>query len=167
MGTFDPARRSGILVMGVGNLLLGDEGVGVHAIEYLKKMELPVKADLLDGGTGGFHLLSLVNEYDRMVIIDAAADESNPGTVRVIKPRFASDFPRALTTHDIGLKDLIETATAIEQLPEIYLVVITINPDQPVRLTLSEEIEQVLPNVRNAVISSLLRLSKPKPEQVN
>lgn len=167
MGVNESEKKAGILVMGVGNILLGDEGVGVHSIEYLKNTELPVEADLLDGGTGGFHLLSLVNEYDRMVIIDAAADESNPGTVRVLKPRFASDFPKALTTHDIGLKDLIETATAIEQLPEIYLVVVTIDPNQPVRLSLSEEIKEVLPNVRNAVISSLLRLSKPKPEAVN
>jgi hydrogenase maturation protease len=155
-----------ILVMGVGNILLGDEGVGVHSIEYLKNRELPVHADLLDGGTGGFHLLSLVNDYHKMVIIDAAVDESQPGTVRVIKPKFANDFPKALTTHDIGLKDLIETAAALEQLPEIYLVVITINPDQPVRITLSEEIEKALPNVHNAVISSLLKLKKNKAQKV-
>ena len=117
------ASRSDILVMGVGNLLLGDEGVGVHAVEYINKRELPPGVDLLDGGTGGFHLLSLVNDYSKMVIIDAADDGNEPGTVRVIKPRFSSDFPKALTTHDIGLKDLIEPATALEQLPEIYILI--------------------------------------------
>ena len=150
--------------MGVGNILLGDEGIGVHSIEYLRDKELPEKVDLLDGGTGGFHLLSLVNEYRKMVIIDAADDGCEPGTVRVIKPRFSSDFPRALTTHDIGLKDLIETATAINQLPEIYLVVISIDPDQPVRMSISDKISESLPNIYNAVISSIFRLKKNKSQ---
>jgi len=100
-----------ILVMGVGNILLGDEGVGVHAIEYMKDKSFPVKVELLDGGTGGFHLLSLVNEYKKMVLIDAACDGHSPGTVRIIKPKYSSDFLRTLTTHDIGLKDLIEQDT--------------------------------------------------------
>lgn len=152
----EPGR---ILVMGVGNILLGDEGVGVHSVEYLKKRGLPVDVDLLDGGTGGFHLLSLVNDYQKMVIIDATLDESEIGTVRIIKPKFASDFPKALTTHDIGLKDLIETAAALEQLPEIYLVVVTISQDQPVRMSLSDEIEKSLPEIFEAVVKSVRQLS--------
>ncbi|TFH34016.1 MAG: hydrogenase maturation protease [Bacteroidia bacterium] len=153
-----------ILVMGVGNILLGDEGVGVHAIEYMKDKSFPVKVELLDGGTGGFHLLSLVNEYKKMVLIDAACDGHSPGTVRIIKPKYSSDFPRTLTTHDIGLKDLIETASALEKLPEIYLVVISINTSQPVRLTLSDEIASALPNVYNAVVSSIYRFIKQKSD---
>jgi len=156
------SEKAEILVMGVGNILLGDEGVGVHAIEYMKNKSFPVKVEMLDGGTGGFHLLSLVNDYERMVLIDAADDGHSPGTVRIIKPRYSSDFPRALTTHDIGLKDLIETASALEKLPEIYLVVISIDPSQPVRMTLSEEIESALPNVYNAVVSAIYKFIKQK-----
>lgn len=156
------SEKAEILVMGVGNLLLGDEGVGVHAIEYMKNKPFPVKVEMLDGGTGGFHLLSLVNDYERMVLIDAADDGNSPGTVRVIKPKYSSDFPKALTTHDIGLKDLIETATALEKLPEIYLVVISINPSQPVRMSLSEEISNSLPNVYNAVVSAIYKFIKEK-----
>lgn len=156
------SERAEILVMGVGNILLGDEGVGVHSIEYMKERSFPVKVDLLDGGTGGFHLLALVNEYSKMVLIDAADDGHSPGTVRVIKPRFSSDFPRALTTHDIGLKDLIETASALEKLPEIYLVVISIDTDQPVRLTLSDVINSSLPNVYNAVVSAIYKFLREK-----
>jgi hydrogenase maturation protease len=156
--------KAEILVMGVGNILLGDEGVGVHSIEYMKNKHFPFKIDMLDGGTGGFHLLSLVNDYKKMVLIDAADDGHSPGTVRIIKPRFSNDFPKALTTHDIGLKDLIETASALEKLPEIYLVVISINPDQPVRLTLSPEIADSLPNVYNAVVSAIYKFMKQKAE---
>ena len=156
--------KAEILVMGVGNLLLGDEGVGIHAIEYMKEKTFPVKVDMLDGGTGGFHLLALVNDYKKMILIDAADDGHSPGTVRIIKPKFSSDFPRALTTHDIGLKDLIETASALEKLPEIYLVVISIDTNQPVRMTLSEQIEKSLPNVYHAVVSSVYKFMKQKVE---
>lgn len=152
--------------MGVGNILLGDEGIGVHSIDYLKGRELPEGVDLLDGGTGGFHLLSLVNDYKKMVIIDAADDDFEHGTVRVIKPKFSSDFPKALTTHDIGLKDLIETAMAIDQLPEIYLVVVSINPDQPVRMSASDEIKKSLPDIYKAVCSSIESLKKIKTTKV-
>jgi len=49
-------QSDNILILGIGNLLLGDEGVGVHCIKELEKTNLPEKVQLLDGGTGGFHL---------------------------------------------------------------------------------------------------------------
>ena len=48
----------GILILGIGNFLLGDEGIGVHMIQFLEKIKLSANVSLLDGGTGGFHLLS-------------------------------------------------------------------------------------------------------------
>lgn len=163
---FGNKEKNEILVMGVGNILPGDEGVGVHAIEYLKDKKLPVAVDLLDSGTGGFHLLSLVDDYHKMVIIDADDDDSDPGTVRIIKPKYSSDFPKALTTHDIGLKDLIETASVLDQLPEIHLVVVTIDPEQSVKTDLSEEITNVLPDIYNAVVSALNMFKKSNPRGV-
>ncbi len=51
-----------ILILGIGNLLMGDEGIGVRSVEALAKNTLPPNVHLLDGGTGGFHLLSLFQE---------------------------------------------------------------------------------------------------------
>ena len=68
---------------------------------------LEAEADLVDGGTGGFHLLGFFSDRPWIVLIDAAADGRPPGTVSLIRPRFASDFPRTLSAHDIGLKDLL------------------------------------------------------------
>ena len=63
-----------ILVMGVGNLVLCDEGVGIHAVDSLQKENLPPWVDLLDGGTGGIALIGLLQEYKRVILIDATLD---------------------------------------------------------------------------------------------
>ena len=81
------------LVLGVGNLLLKDEGVGIHVIKALENEKLPAHVHLMDGGTGGLHLLSWLQGYDRIIMIDATLDNNPPGTVRLIQPRYATDFP--------------------------------------------------------------------------
>ncbi|MDP1677196.1 MAG: hydrogenase maturation protease [Bacteroidota bacterium] len=135
------------LILGIGNYLMGDEGVGVHAIEALLKEQFPEHVRLVDGGTGGFHLLSFFHEYDPLILIDATMDDHPIGTVRLIQPRFASDFPRTLSAHDIGLRDLIETAILSAPLPKIYLIVISIHEIRSMVTDLSLEIEQTIPKI--------------------
>jgi hydrogenase maturation protease len=86
----------------------------------------PSHVTLLDGGTGGFHLLSLFEEFERIVLVDATMDGQPPGTVRLIRPRFASDYPRTLSAHDIGLKDLVESAALLGLTPEVVLVTVSV-----------------------------------------
>jgi len=135
------------LVLGVGNVLMGDEGVGVHAIAALEKDAIPPGVTLLDGGTGGFHLLSLFAEYDPIIFIDATMDGKPPGTVSLIKPRFASDFPKTLSAHDIGLRDLLESATLLAPLPRLYLITVSVDAIQPMTLELSEQVRASLPEI--------------------
>ena len=136
-----------ILVMGVGNVLMGDEGVGVHAVRLLEQRAWPAGVALLDGGTGGFHLLSHVGACDILVMIDATLDGRPPGTITVIEPRYASDYPRALSAHDIGLKDLVDSAAILGSLPRVLLVTIAVASLQPMQMTLSPQIEASLPEV--------------------
>jgi hydrogenase maturation protease len=144
-----------ILVMGVGNVLMGDEGVGVHAVRALERRRWPAHVTLLDGGTGGFHLLSHVGGCDVLVMIDATLDGRPPGTVCVIEPRYASDFPKALSAHDIGLKDLVDSAAILEMLPKVILVTISVADLQPMQMTMSPEVEASLLEVEATVISLL------------
>jgi hydrogenase maturation protease len=149
----NPSRQT--LILGIGNLLMGDEGVGVHAIRYLEHMRLGNNVHLLDGGTGGFHLLSLFQEYNPVVLIDATMDGKAPGTVTLTKPRFASDFPRTLSAHDIGLRDLLESATLIGPLPELYLVTIAINEIRSMDMELSPAVGASLSSVAEVIRSIL------------
>lgn len=135
------------LILGIGNYLMGDEGIGVHAIEALSKEQFPENVRLVDGGTGGFHLLSFFHEYDPLILIDATMDDQPVGTIRLIEPHFASDFPRTLSAHDIGLRDLIETAILTAPLPKIYLIVVSIHEIRSMVTDLSFEIEQTIPKI--------------------
>jgi hydrogenase maturation protease len=147
-----------ILILGIGNLLMGDEGVGVHAIAALERESFPQHVRLLDGGTGGFHLLAYLQEYPTVVLIDATMDGRAPGTVRVLRPHFASDFPRALSSHDIGLRDLIESAILLGKLPETHLVTVSIAEVQQLQTELSVPVHDALPSVVRAVKQILARL---------
>jgi hydrogenase maturation protease len=145
-----------ILVLGIGNLVMGDEGVGVHAARCLAAAEpLPPTVTVVDGGTGGFHLLSYFEEYDVLIMIDAVVDGRPPGTVGVLRPRYASDFPRALTAHDIGLRDLVESAALVGSLPPIHLVTVSIGELSGLSLELSPAVAAALPEV-SALVHDLI-----------
>ena len=151
--------ESHTLIMGLGNVLMGDEGIGVHSIEYLKDKKVPEGVDLLDGGTGGFHLLSLFNQYNHLILIDATISNSTQGEVNILRPRFASDFPRSLTSHDIGLKDLVQTAELLHELLDIHLVTVNIKDLRGVGIGLSETLGDSLEKVYGAVQEILGKLN--------
>ena len=153
-----------ILIMGVGNLIMGDEGVGIHVIKELEKSPMPDNVDLLDGGTGGFHLLSYLQNYPLVIMIDATLDQNPEGTVKTIKPKFASDFPKALSAHDIGLKDLLEAVTLLDKLPEMYLITISIKDLSRMSVELSSIISETIPAVIKELRSILAYLSHQEKE---
>jgi hydrogenase maturation protease len=149
-------RNRRTLVLGIGNLLMGDEGAGVHAVQLLAPEALPPHVTVVDGGTGGFHLLSYFSDYDPIIMIDATMDARLPGTVSLIEPRYATDFPRALTAHDIGLRDLIESAALLGPLPKIFLITVSVAELQPMETTLSAPVQASIPRV-HALVSDLIR----------
>ncbi|NOX84967.1 MAG: hydrogenase maturation protease [Chlorobi bacterium] len=145
------------LIMGLGNVLLQDEGIGVHVLKELEKQDWPEHVELLDGGTGGFVLLSLFQEYRNMIIIDATLNNEPEGSISVIKPRFSSDFPKSLSTHDLGLKDMLESAILLGKIPEITLITVSINPEQKMNMELSpalrERISEIIEKVKEEALS--------------
>jgi hydrogenase maturation protease len=139
------------LVLGIGNVLMGDEGIGVHVARRLAAEPLPPHVDVLDGGTGGFHLLGEVASHDPVVLIDATMDGQLPGTISVTQPRYASDFPPSLTAHDIGLRDLIVSAALVGALPRVQLVTVSIGEIQSMQLDLSAPVDAAIPRVMEQV----------------
>jgi len=127
------------LVLGLGNVIMGDEGVGVHVVRALELHTLPANVECLDGGTGGFTLLEPLQSAGRIILIDAAADGNPEGTVTRTTPRFSRDYPPTLTAHDIGVKDLLDVFYIQGGDHEVILYAITIDPQQPIRMSLSPE----------------------------
>lgn len=130
------------LVLGLGNVLMGDEGIGVYIVRELEKHTLPSGIECLDGGTGGFTLLEPLEGADRIVIIDAANDGNPVGTITRTTPKFSRDYPPTITAHDVGMKDLLDMFYIQGGTHEIILYAITIDPKQPIRMSLSPEGEE-------------------------
>ena len=145
-GTINLSTKQGdVLAMGVGNYLMGDEGIGVHIVQRMEKMKLPDYLDVLDGGTGGFLLMNYFDEYPTVIFIDATMDGKPVGTITVTEPRFAADFPNALSVHDVGLKDMIEAVYLMDHVPKMYLITISINEIRPMTLELDPKVEASIP----------------------
>ena len=130
-------RAEKTLVLGLGNVLMGDEGVGVHVVRALEQRALPDGVECLDGGTGGFTLLGPLEDADHIVLVDAAADGNPLGTVTRITPQFSRDYPPTLTAHDVGVKDLLDIFYMRCGSRDVVLYAITIDPRQPLSLSLT------------------------------
>jgi len=133
-----------ILVLGIGNILLNDEGVGIHVVNQLEKEGFS-GVDLMDGGTGGFHLLGFIQAYKTVIIVDASLDEFHAGHIRILHPKYAKDFPKQLSAHEIGLRDLLDAAFLLGNMPEIYLIAISIKDFQDMGIELTPEVKAAIP----------------------
>jgi hydrogenase maturation protease len=144
---FEKDKSNSILVMGVGNYLMGDEGIGVHIIQEMAKKKLPEYVDILDGGTGGFLLLSCFQVYPTIIFVDATMDGKPAGTISLIRPKFASDFPSALSVHDVGLKDMVEAVYLMDKVPDIHLFTVSIEEMNPMTIELNAKVEAIIPEL--------------------
>jgi hydrogenase maturation protease len=101
-----------IAVFGIGNILLSDDGVGVHAVNKLKnEYEFPSSVELIDGGTKGLDLLPLLEGRDKVLFVDAANFKKEPGTVdTVIGDKIPAFLSQKLSVHQIGLPDMLFAA---------------------------------------------------------
>jgi hydrogenase maturation protease len=158
----DNTNKNRILVLGIGNYLMGDEGVGVHSIHALSKIDLPENVDILDGGTGSFNLMPILAKYPLVIFIDATMDSKEPGTLNVIYPKFANDFPSVLSAHDVGLKDMIDALEFKGELPQIVLITVSIKEMIPMTIELTEDVKKSISKVTEKVIEILEKIEIKK-----
>lgn len=144
-------NRPKVLILGIGNILMGDEGIGVHVINKLEIAGLPTEIDLMDGGTGSFLLLEPMQNASKVILIDATIDGRKPGSITRIEPKFSKDYPLTLTAHDIGLKDLIDAFYLMGKTPNVTLYAVSIPPLQDMVTELSPKVRAVVPKVARMV----------------
>jgi len=145
------------LILGLGNPLLGDEGIGVRVGEELSGLELPAGVEVVEGGTAGLGLIGLMEGYQRVIIVDAADMGRPPGHVVRFTPSEVQ-FKTAeapLSLHQIGLGEALVVAEALEMAPD-ELVIIGIQPGWiETGVGLSPEVEGAIPQVVRMVLDEL------------
>ena len=118
-----------ILILGIGNLLLSDDGVGVQTVWRLQQKQLPEEVQVVDGGTCGLDLLQFLEGVDRLIIVDAIKAGQPPGTlIRMANEEVPAYLALKVSPHEIGLPELLFTA----KLRDIYppeVVVLGVQPE--------------------------------------
>lgn len=160
---FEKDKTGSVLILGVGNYLMGDEGVGVHLIQEMAQRPLPDNIDILDGGTGGLLLLNCFEAYRSVIFVDATMDGKEAGTIDLIRPKFASDFPTALSVHDVGLKDMIEAVYLTNSQPDIHLFTISVEEIKPMTVTLSSKVAAAIPLAVDQILDLAGKLTTVHP----
>ena len=153
--TTSKTDKNKVLILGIGNTLMGDEGIGVHVVNSLEKTALPDGVELLDGGTGSFLLLEPMQSAEKVVLIDATIDGAKPGTIRRLRPKYSKDYPRTLTAHDIGLKDLIDAFYLMGDTPDVTLFAVSIEDLQDLTTEMSPELDLAIPQVAKMVLEEI------------
>jgi hydrogenase maturation protease len=117
--------RIAVLVLGLGNVLCGDDGAGVVAVHRLRReWVMPYGVRIVDGGTLGLDLLALVAVSDRVILVDAVRADEPPGTlVRLTGDDVAAAVYERLSPHQIGVADLLAGAALCESYPEEVVIV--------------------------------------------
>lgn len=126
------------LVLGVGNLIMSDDGVGVRVVQQLQReFSFPANVEIVDGGTLGLDLLPFLEDRSHLIMVDAVETGKRPGTcVRLSGDELPVALETRVSPHQMGLKDLLATARLMGHAPaEMVLIGV-----QPGSLELAEEL---------------------------
>ncbi len=148
------------MVLGIGNVLLTDEGVGVRTLNELeRRYTFSDDVELLDGGTSGIELLRHIEDHDNLIIIDCMTHDQPPGTIyKVENEDVPSVFRTRISPHQLGLSDLLAAAMLTSGLPET-LVLFGVEPESvDIGLELTETVESSLDKLITDVVEELRKI---------
>ncbi|MEN6414284.1 MAG: HyaD/HybD family hydrogenase maturation endopeptidase [Veillonellales bacterium] len=146
-----------ITVLGVGNILLKDEGFGVRVVEQLQeRFDFPEQVQVLDGGTLGMELMRFLLETDKLILIDAVSGSLTPGSLYELRGQAVKTyFKEKISLHDIGIQEVLAALEVLEK-PVKEIVVLGVEPAVvDVGLELSPVVAPIVESVIKKVIAEL------------
>ncbi len=156
------SRSGSVVVLGIGNVLLTDEGVGVAAVERLKEeWSFPANVELFDGGvTGLVGLMPIIEDCDHLIVLDAVLGKGEPGSVaRYTLEDFKLTVPKKLSSHDVGFVECVTIAEVNGYTPDSVTVIGVIPEDyQTWGMELTETVRSALDQMIDLTIQELNKL---------
>ncbi len=151
-----PPRPAPTLILGLGNILLRDEGLGVRVVEAMEKLDLPAGVELFDGATYGIDLVNVLAQRDRVIVIDAIDADCEPGTMmRLTADELAPAHDRGVSLHELGLCETLTVAQRMGCAPREVTIIGVAPADLRPGLELSPTIQRVMPRIIEAVRAEL------------
>ena len=152
-----------IIILGLGNELMSDEGIGVHAAKELQKKKLPPHVEVIEGGTDGFGLLNIITATDYLIIIDTLKGGDTPGTIYRFNFKDAPECPDPFKTsiHQIGILEVLNLSGLIGKTPET--VIFGIEPKQiSMGMELSPSVKNKIPRLLDLIMEEVKRIKAKK-----
>jgi hydrogenase maturation protease len=156
-GASAPPRK--VLLLGVGNILLGDDGFGVHLINSLANTPFPPNVQVLEAGTVSHQLIPLLHELDHLIVIDVVEAGDTPGSIFRFAPedlKFAKEDMVSL--HQISLTDVLAMAEMTGNRPKTTIIAVQPKDVQNWSLELTEEVKAVMPKVKELIFEELRKI---------
>ena len=139
------------VILGIGNILLQDDGVGVHVIKQLENENLPSTIELVDGGTSTLDTLGLFLDYKKVIVVDCLRAGLKPGTIYKIKPEDISNYKKEnLSIHDVQILDVVKMANMMNKYPEVVIFGI-----EPEKIAVDLEMTQIMVSKIPEIISNI------------
>ena len=150
-----------IMVLGVGNLLFTDEGVGIHAVQtLLEQYEFSQNVSIEDGGVLGINLLGIISEADDLIVVDAIRNGGAPGTLYRLE---GDDIPKRIlaknSLHQVDLLEALTLCQALDKVPETVIVGVEPEDIETLGLELTPPVQKKMGDLIAMVLKELDRLS--------
>ncbi len=161
-GTMRAAEHR-VLILGVGNLLFTDEGVGIRVFEALmERWHFPANVSLCDGGTLGLNLLGVISEADHLIVVDAIRNSGEPGSLYRLT---GEEVPRRIraknSLHQVDLLEALTLCQAIGPVPETVILGVEPEDITSVGIELTPAVSARLEDLAGMVLVELDRLGIP------
>jgi hydrogenase maturation protease len=149
-----------IMILGVGNVLFTDEGVGIRVAEALQdRYEFPENVKVVDGGTLGMNLLGIISEADYLIVVDAVRNGGEPGTLyRLVEEEIPKRIRAKNSLHQVDLLEALTFCQALDKVPET--VILGVEPEDIITLgvELTPTVGAQVENLVQAVLEELTGL---------
>jgi len=153
-----------IRILGIGNVLMRDDGLGPYAVEVLRsRFDFPAHVELVDGGTPGLDFLPYISHARSVIVVDTVSSEGPPGTLKIYRDReiIGSAPPPRLTPHQPGLRESLMATELTDASPEEMVLIGVVPETVEQGTTLSKPVQASVEEVLRTVIQELERLGAP------
>jgi len=150
-------EKKHITILGLGNILLADEGFGVHFVRYFEDSYiLPENVEIVDGGVMGYVLLDVFDRSDFIIVIDCIKLEDEPGSIyRFTHEEFITKLPPPTSAHEVKFSDVLIKAEMIGDLPEMIFLCIVPKEFKDMDLKMTQDLKKRLPVMESLLIKEL------------
>jgi hydrogenase maturation protease len=161
--------RAPIRILGIGNILMGDDGLGPYVIQMLmSRFDFPDHVELVDGGTPGLDFLPYISHARSVIVLDTVSSKGNPGEIKIYRDReiIGSAPPPRMSPHQPGLRESLMATELTDASPQEMVLIGVVPETVEQGTTLSPPVQSAVQNVIDTVLEELDRLdAAPTPAE--